>query len=319
MTAYAMPAHLTINLCWLWFVLRRRWWADAAALTLGFFAVGLHQFHYHPLFAAPILFLLLLRKDWGRAAFYALGYLAIGLFWQGWTFWIAMLTVNGPLPADGSGGAHYLRRIFSVFDNAGDLRANMIANLFRMLTWQHLLLWPLFLLGVAIARRDRLAAALLGGIVVTLLARIVVQPFQGHGLGYRNTHGLIGNFILLAVYGWISIGGALDRWRPLLLRTTAASCLVLLPLQAWMAHASYAPYAKVSDRIGAAKVDYVVIGDVDASSSIYLVRNDPFLLYRPIRLGRDKLAPALRAQICAAHPSLALVGSATLKPISDYF
>src|SRR3546814_12228108 len=102
MTAYAMPAHLTINLCWLWFVLRRRWWADAAALTLGFFAVGLHQFHYHPLFAAPLLFLLLLRKDWGRAAFYALGYLAIGLFWQGWTFWIAMLTVNGPLPADGS-------------------------------------------------------------------------------------------------------------------------------------------------------------------------------------------------------------------------
>src|SRR3546814_16546865 len=88
--------------------------------------------------------------------------------------------------------SHYLRRIFSVFDNAGDLRANMIANLFRMLTWQHLLLWPLFLLGVAIARRDRLAAALLGGIVVTLLARLVVQPFQGHGLGYRNTHGLIG-------------------------------------------------------------------------------------------------------------------------------
>src|SRR3546814_16107538 len=76
MTAYAMPAHLTINLCWLWFVLRRRWWADAAALTLGFFAVGLHQFHYHPLFAAPILFLLLLRKAWGRAAFYALGSLA---------------------------------------------------------------------------------------------------------------------------------------------------------------------------------------------------------------------------------------------------
>src|SRR3546814_19201859 len=98
----------------------------------------------------------------------------------------------------------------------------MIANLFRMLTWQHLLLWPLFLLGVAIARRDRLAAALLGGIVVTLLARLVVQPFQGHGLGYRNTHGLIGNFILLAVYGWISIGGPLDRWRPFLLRALDA-------------------------------------------------------------------------------------------------
>src|SRR3546814_17821973 len=34
MTAYAMPAHLTVNLCWLWLVLRRRWWADIVALTL---------------------------------------------------------------------------------------------------------------------------------------------------------------------------------------------------------------------------------------------------------------------------------------------
>src|SRR3546814_21083899 len=43
MTASAMPAHLTINLCWLWFVLRRRWWADAAALTTGFVEGGLTQ------------------------------------------------------------------------------------------------------------------------------------------------------------------------------------------------------------------------------------------------------------------------------------
>src|SRR3546814_16931590 len=97
------------------------------------------------------------------------------------------------------------------------MRFNMIANLFRMVTWQHLLLLPLFLLGVRAARRDRLAAALLGGIIVTLLARLAIQPIQGHGLGYRNTHGLIGNFILLAVYGWVSLGEALSRWRPLLL------------------------------------------------------------------------------------------------------
>src|SRR3546814_13126300 len=141
MIALGREADGRFSLCWLWFVLRRRWWAYAAALTLGFFAVGLHQFHYHPLFAAPILFLLLLRKDWGRAAFYALGYLAIGLFWQGWTFWIAMLTVNGPLPADGSGGAHYLRRIFSVLDNAGDLRGNMIDNQIGRAAWRGRV-WP---------------------------------------------------------------------------------------------------------------------------------------------------------------------------------
>src|SRR3546814_12004333 len=126
----------------------------------------------------------------------------------------------------------------------------MVSNLFRMRSWQHLLHWPLFLLGGAIARRDRLAAALLGGIVVTLLARLVVQPFQGHGLGYRNTHGLIGNFILLAVYGWISIGGALDRCRPLLLRPTAASSLVLCPLQPWMGQSFYAPFLTLSHGSG---------------------------------------------------------------------
>src|SRR3546814_16813656 len=100
MTAYAMPAHLTVNLCWLWLVLRRRWWADIVALPLGLFAVGLHQIHYHPLFAAPILFLLLLRNAWGLAAFYALGYLAIGPFWADWISWISRLTPNGPRPAD---------------------------------------------------------------------------------------------------------------------------------------------------------------------------------------------------------------------------
>src|SRR3546814_6424120 len=43
MTAYAMPSHLTVNLCWLWLVLRRRCWADIVALTLGLFAVGLRS------------------------------------------------------------------------------------------------------------------------------------------------------------------------------------------------------------------------------------------------------------------------------------
>src|SRR3546814_16421974 len=89
-----------------------------------------------------------------------------------------------------------------------------------MVTWQHLLLLPLFLLGVRAARRDRLAAALLGGIIVTLLARLAIQPIQGHGLGYRNTPGLIGNFILLAVrsderrVGKKCVSTCRSRWSP---------------------------------------------------------------------------------------------------------
>lgn len=318
MTAYAMPAHLTINLCWLWLFLRSRWWTDGAALAVGFVAVGLHQLHYHPMFAAPILFLLLLRQEWGRAAFYAFGYLAIGLFWQGWAYGIAVLTLDGT-PPDGTRASYFYYLLANLEKVEGLRIPNMTANLFRLLTWQHLLLLPLFLLGVRIARRDRLAAALLGGILLTLLVRFAVQPFQGHGLGYRYIHGLIGSLILLAVYGWVSLGDSLRRWRPLLLRTTMVSCLLLLPLQAWMSHRFYAPFAKVSDRIDAASVDYVVIGAGDAPYAVDLVRNDPFLQNRPLRLVRENLDPALQARICAARPSIALVDAGALRPITDYF
>src|SRR3546814_11888833 len=68
-----------------------------------------------------------------------------------------------------------------------------------------------------------------------------------------------------------------------------------------------------------APVDYVVIGTDDAPYSIDLVRNDPFLHHRPIRLVREKLDPVLQAQICAARPSIALVEPAALKPITAYF
>ena len=63
MTAYAMPAHLTLNLCWLWLFLRRKTGTDLAALAVGFIAVGLHQPIMHPMFAAPILFTVVLYRD----------------------------------------------------------------------------------------------------------------------------------------------------------------------------------------------------------------------------------------------------------------
>ena len=36
MTAYAMPAHLALNLCWLWLFLGRRWWMDGLAIMVAF-------------------------------------------------------------------------------------------------------------------------------------------------------------------------------------------------------------------------------------------------------------------------------------------
>ena len=77
MTSYAMTAHLTLNLLWLWLFLLDRRGADMGALAVAFVATGLHQPLFHPLFAAPFLFGLLRDRAWLRVAFYAAGYAAI--------------------------------------------------------------------------------------------------------------------------------------------------------------------------------------------------------------------------------------------------
>lgn len=319
MTAYAMPAHLALNLIWLWLFLRGAGWADLAALTVGFVAVGLHQPLMHPMFAAPLLFLLLRDRQWRRVAFYALGYAAIGAFWLWWPNWTWSL-VQATADAQRSEGVDYFTRLVTTVLKGDPLAIpNMAANLLRFVAWQHLLLLPLLLIGVKIARRDRLAGALTIGVVLTTGVMAVILPYQGHGFGYRYLHGLIGSCILIAVYGWKSLGENHAKWRALLLRSSVAGLVVLLPLQAWMAHAFYAPVANASARIDASGTDYAVVGKSDAPFSADLVYNGPRLDRRPVRLLREEVNPALARAICAEHASVALVGDRVLGPIAAYY
>ena len=319
MTAYAMPAHLAFNLCWLWFFLRRSAWADMAALAVGFVAVGLHQPIMHPMFAAPILLTVVFDRDWGRAALYFVGYAAIGAFWLWWPGFIWSLVEANPL-APRAHGVDFWARLLLTLEKGDTLRfANMGANLLRFAAWQHLLLLPLLLLGLRAVRRDRLAAALAGGIGLTLVVMTVILPYQGHGFGYRYLHGLIGNAILLAVFGWVALGDRLAPWRPLLMRTTVAGLLVLLPVQLWMAHGFYAPFAQASARIDASDADYVVVGESDAPFAADLVINPPFLERRPIRLLREEMDPALMRALCAPSARVGLVDMEMLGPIAAYF
>lgn len=319
MTAYAMPAHLALNLCWLWLFLRRTLCTDVAALAVGFVAVGLHQPVMHPMFAAPILFLLVIERDWRRAAVYLLGYAAIGAFWAWWpnAMW-ALVEADAVAPKEQ--GIDYLSRLVLTVTQGDGLRiANMVANILRFFAWQHLLLLPLLPLGLMIARKDRLAGALTAGILLTIAVMLVILPYQGHGFGYRYLHGLIGNAILLAVYGWTALGDAQARWRPLLMRTTAAGLVIILPLQAWMAHSFYAPSAQVSQRLSAIDADYVVIGAGDAPFAADLVINSPFLVERPTRLLREAMTPAALRAVCEPKPRVVMAGRTELAPIFRYY
>lgn len=320
MTAYAMPTHLALNLCWLWLFLRRTTTADLAALAVGFVAVGLHQPIMHPMFAAPILFLLLLERDWRRAALYFLGYSVIGGFWAWWpnAMWVL---VEADAAAPKGQGIDYISRLtLTVMQGDGLRLANMVANLFRFFAWQHLLLLPLLLFGFTVARHNRLAGALAGGILLTTTVMFIILPYQGHGFGYRYVHGLIGNFILLAVFGWMTLGAPQPHWRILLMRTTAAGLILLFPLQAWMAYSFYAPYAQASKRIAASSADFVVVGETDAPFSIDLVINPPALDAHPIRLIRGAVNPALAQALCGTQPAplVAFLGKEVLAPIQAY-
>lgn len=319
MTAYAMPAHLALNLCWLWLFLRRTAWADVMALAVGFIAVGLHQPIMHPMFAAPILLLLPLRREWRRAALYFLGYAAIGAFWAWWPNAMWSLVEADTLAPKAEGIDYVSRLIATLVEGDGMRLANMVANILRFFAWQHLLLLPLLLPGILIARKDRLAGALAGGILLTFIVMLIILPYQGHGFGYRYFHGLIGNFILLGVYGWMTLGQECARWRSLLVRTSVAGLVILFPVQAWMAHAFYAPFAHISAQIDESGATYAVVGRADAAFSADLVNNSPFLDKYPIRLLREGVTPALARQICASRPAVALVGQELLQPITAYY
>lgn len=321
MTTYAMPGHLALNLCWLWLFLNRKLWADMAALLVGFVAVGLHQPIMHPMFAAPILFLLILERDWRRASLYFAGYAVIGAFWLWWPgmIWSLVETGAAARPAE---GVDYLSRLLVTIEKGDDLRfSNMAANLFRFLSWQHLLLLPLLFLGIGRVLRSRLAAALLVGLVLTILVMTVILPYQGHGFGYRYLHGLIGNAILLAVFGWVALGERCNRWRPLMTRATLAGLVVLLPMQLWMAYAFYRPPMQISARLSASDVDYVVVGGGDAPFASDFVLNPPDVDRRPVRLLREKIDISLARALCGGRGDrfFALADQNVLRPAADFY
>lgn len=321
MTSYAMPGHLALNLCWLWLYLRDTRLCDATAVVVGFTAMGLHQPLMHPMFAAPLLFLLVLDRRWDRVVVFLVGYAAAGAFWLWWPGMIWHLAQADPaaLPPE---GVDYATRLLQVIKQ-GDPRGlpNMVANLLRFAAWQHLLLVPLLLVGAHAARSDRLAAALAGGIIVTVFAMAVLLPYQGHGFGYRYLHGLIGNAIILAIFGWrkLSLDQNATGLPGFLITATLANLAILLPVQLWMAHAFYSASANASHRVDRIGADFVVIGAADARDAYDLVYNQPDLDNRPIRLLKETLTVAAVKDICGNKPTVALADDAMLQSLTDFY
>jgi hypothetical protein len=318
MTAYAMPAHLTLNLFWLWFFLLNRPRYDLACLFVGLIATGLHQPLFHPLFAAPFLAVALRDRQWRRLALFGVGYAVICVFWLAWPMLTRQFLSESATAAPI--GADYLSRLLQTIA-AGDAARwpNMIANLLRFLAWQPWLLTPLMAAGLLFTSRQKWTVALAASFVLPILAMAVLLPYQGHGFGYRYVHGVLGAAILLAVEGWRGLRDQQGVIRSAFRWQVVSGLCVVAPLQFWFAHDLYAPYAKIDASIRDSAADYVIIGAAQAPFVSDLVLNRPDLTNRPLRLLRDAVDQDLLAAICQPGVKVAMASPELFEPVRRYF
>jgi hypothetical protein len=306
MTPYAMTAHLALNLVWLWLYLRNTAFSHVAAISVGFLATGLHQLIFHPLFVAPFIMQLLIDRRLRLSALYVASYAAIGVFWI--IYWQLLLAVHGISAETTSpvGASFFIARVAHMladFSLSGP--ETMLQNLLRFAAWQHPLMLVLLVPGMALGWRARgIFRSLAAGIVLTLLALLILLPYQDIGWGYRYVHGLIGSAALLGAFGWKEItseAGPSEHgaaWG-VMAATTAAALALLLPIHALQMHGYLYPYTRANAAIAKSQANAVVIETISIYHGIELVRNDPYLRNRPLTFDIGLLDEALIRELCS--------------------
>lgn len=308
MTPYAMSAHLAFNLAWLWLFLRPRAIAQVSAAVVGVAAMGLHQFAFFPLFAAPFLFEAFLMRRRAIALFQFVTIVAGFLLWSNYDALLqAILGVSSAGEASGTAGlVHKVWALVSGFGLASFALTSL--NLLRFCLWQNPVAVPLMLMvSIPLLRRAGWWRALLGGIVLTTLFMLVVLPFQGHGWGYRYLHGLLGNLALLATFAFYRLapsGAQQGEWRAFIAGMTAIAALVLLPIHMVQAWWQARPYVAADAAISKLDADIVVIDAPAHAYSIDLVRNDPLLRNRPKRMAYAELNDGQLERLCRDYKVL---------------
>lgn len=284
-SGFAFAAHLTFNLVWLSLFLRERFWAHCLAAVIGFLAVGLHQIHFHPLFAAPFLIALLFGKFGNRWALvpYALAYttaLVVFVTWAELSVW--WQTGDASVLPGSLRQIEYLRNYLE-FTDSGALatdfdRIAIIPNVLRYLMWMSPVMLVLFVAGLSQVRGNLVVALALVGVVLTVLLNHIAMPNQLHGWGTRYYHPVYGSAVLIAMAGYARFRTSPRKG---VLAAMAALSLLILPWRAWQVHQKIGPRAAVQQQLFAMDADWVVINIEDGWYPLDFIRNDPYQRNRP--------------------------------------
>lgn len=308
MTPFAMTAHLTFNLLWLLLFLRGRWAGHAGAGLTGFFATGLHQVVFHPLFVAPFMFQLLRQRRWSVLAFYVFVYAASGLFWISYQGLIGGSVVAPHVSGSSAAGSFLQDRVVPLLATRDPATLPlMIFNLLRFVSWQNLALIPLAIAGIGIARRgEQTAQGLYWGILLTIAAMFVLLPFQSFGWGYRYLHGLIGNVALLGGFGWRRLQQ--DARAHLLLAVgTVVTLAFSVPYLLFTTERLLQPSVTANAAINRLPADFAIIDTDDSDPARAQATNDPYLRNRPLRFASTYLSSEDALLLCS-RGTIALLG-----------
>jgi hypothetical protein len=292
-TGYSMPAHLFLNLLWLWLYLRgdaRSW---AAALVVGVLAMGLHNPFPHTLFVAPFMLRLLRQRRWGRLASAAVAYVA------GAVLWLAWLRFVHPVASGSNSG---LMGLFA-FPDAGVIALHVM-NLSLLASWNAPVLGLLVLAAVMRPRElDEVQRDLALGVLATLAFFMFFPSTQGHGWGYRYAHQVLGNLCLLAAAGLPTLSATIGerRSRHLVAAGLATALVVQVPLRLRDTEGFVRPFAKGFEYVRSRDATVLLVRGDSIWYGQDLIRNDPFLQY-PVVVRQRRLAPQLIEQMKRMMP-----------------
>ncbi len=307
MTDYAMTGHLALNLLWLYFYLWDNKKGHFLAIVVGFFACGLHQLIFHPLFVTPFIFDILNSNRRRLFFIYVVSYGLICLFWVNYPGLNLEFNHMSPGWAGGGSISYFFHRIPGLIADPAGSGLLMLKNLLRFFVWQNLLLIPLCLLAWRPVREQQgIARGLQSGLIMTIPTIAVILAYQGYGWGYRYLHGVIGNFVLLAGYGWVYLS---ERAKKLELASARSAIFMVaaffavgsFPAQSKLARDFVAPYAKATFALDHAQSDIVLIDALGGLFSEDLARNDPFLRNSPKLMSLIRIKDVDLAELCSHY------------------
>ena len=267
-TGYSMPAHLALNLLWLWLYLRgdaRSW---AAALGVGALALVLHSPFPHALFVAPFLVRLVRERRWARLASAAAVYGAVGV--------AALAYLRYVHPDEMATGG--LVALFA-WPTSRALFVHGV-NVVVLFSWQAPVACVLAF--AALARARGLSPALVDlalGLALTLAFFTCFPMPQGHGWGYRYAYQVIGNLLLLAAAGAEPLRAALGdrRARGVVAAGLAVGAVIQLPVRLVETAGFVGPFAAADAFVQSRPERVVVVRGDSLWYGADLVRNDPYL------------------------------------------